>query len=354
MVVTRQPANASSWRCAPPSPCSRSLGRCVLAAAVFLLLQGLEAVAAVGAGANVQGGCTSKTATDDVRSIVGNTMVNKTVISDVYRVVFLAGVGGTGHHLFQSVMRKCAEAGLCRDAPFRKSLWNAIKPKTGFWSAARTPDRRLYCWVQQKMATAMADAPGEQKNGDGTVPFLDIVNTLEQTGKTGMISYPNYYRTNAFAQPDMRSLAYLGEQVGADVRIVVLLREPYAQLSSVHRRFGKKSTITHTVDRFAKAQLKLVRQLRHLDTRFYTCIRFETLAMYGDAVDVLLQGGRRHGEAGGDFTFKSAIEDIIDPTRVAKYTTPDVLVAKYIKDHYAPTYNMLVKLCGENTIFGDF
>ena len=93
-----------------------------MAAAIFLLLPGpalLEAVAAAGAGANVQGGCTDKTATDDVRTIVGGTMVNKTVISDVYRVVFLAGVGGTGHHLFQSVMRKCAEAGLCRDAPFR-------------------------------------------------------------------------------------------------------------------------------------------------------------------------------------------------------------------------------------------
>ena len=85
----------------------------------------------------------------------------------------------------QTSQPPCIHCACTATTTLSKSLWNAIKPKTGFWSAARTPDRRLYCGVQQKMATAMADAPGEQKNGEGTVPFLDIVNTLEQTGKTG-------------------------------------------------------------------------------------------------------------------------------------------------------------------------
>jgi len=154
------------------------------------------------------------------------------------------------------------------------------------------------------------------------------------------------YRTNSFAQPDLKSLAYLGEQIGADVRILVLLRSPYNQLSSVHRRFGKKSSITKTITRFAKTQVRLVRQLRHLDNRFYTCVSFEKLA--GDPVDALLLGD---GASGG-FTFKSVINEIVDPTRVTKYTAPDPVVAKLIKETYEPTYIMLEKLCRTNTLYG--
>ena len=127
MTATWQPAKASS-RCPPPPPPRRwgqSLARGCVAVGLLLLLLLLPgmavAVAAAGAGANSRGDCTIETATKDVHSIVTNTMVNKTVFSSDYRVVFFAGVGGTGHHLFQSVVRKCADAGLCRDAPFRSA-----------------------------------------------------------------------------------------------------------------------------------------------------------------------------------------------------------------------------------------
>jgi len=163
-----------------------------------------EQPAVVGAG-GPHANCSSVSATPGLAYIMGEGPIEKTVFSATHRAVFFAGVGGTGHHLFQSVTQRCGRDcgtgrsgadpvcnAVCRDAPFRPFLWqhhvsgkhNASK-HNGFWNSPPKFKQQTYCQLKQSMADSIP------KTAAGRLR-IDVINTMNGAHpKTGMLSYPN-------------------------------------------------------------------------------------------------------------------------------------------------------------------
>ena len=57
-------------------------------------------------------------------------------------------------------------------------------------------------------------------------------------GDVSVVLDPNFWTSQDFTQPDIKSLASMGEEVGVDVRIIVMLRAPWDQVSSAFQRYG--------------------------------------------------------------------------------------------------------------------
>ena len=128
--------------------------------------------------------------------IMGEGGIEKTVFSGTHRAVFFAGVGGTGHHLFQTVTQRCGreEDPICRDAPFRPLLWHQVpsqkrrsSSKLGFWNSPPKHKQHKYCQLKLAMANSTNSIP---KTPAGRLR-LDVLNTMMSDKKTGMMSYPN-------------------------------------------------------------------------------------------------------------------------------------------------------------------
>jgi hypothetical protein len=94
-----------------------------------------------------------------------------------------------------------------------------------------------------------------------------------------MMSYPNGPAVHkSLDRPDMYVLASLAEGAGLDLRVVVLLRDAPAVLSSTvdKRHFGPLEAPALV----ANAE-SMYAQLSLLDAAFYRCVRYEQLAERG-------------------------------------------------------------------------
>ena len=163
----------------------------------------------VGAG-GPRANCSSVSVTPGLAYIMGEGPVEKKVFSATHRAVFFAGVGGTGHHLFQSVTQRCGAQrdcgsgrggpsgadpvcdAVCRDAPFRPFLWQQKRRASGkhhgFWNSPPRFKQQTYCQLKQ----SMADSAETILKNAGRLR-IDVINTMNGGNRTGMLSYPNLY-----------------------------------------------------------------------------------------------------------------------------------------------------------------
>lgn len=243
-----------------------------------------------------------------------DAVVHKTQFSNTSRAVFVVGFGGTGHHAMQTVFEPCRDAGVCEDASFRESLWNRLKAKDelkrglfnvkgpGYWSQGNS--NKAITAVESMREFAQRASQG---NADGKMR-IQVVNTLEQR-RTGFLSYPNFDKSNVAKtmQPDARLLAEIAEEGEVDIRFVVLLRDPHTAAASVARRFWNGCTKCIYRNGMHSWE-QLVKQLRLLDPRFYTCSYLHQLHGFGSSLDELLypqavaaDGSAHQPPAGGSF-----------------------------------------------------
>ena len=106
------------------------------------------------------------------------------------------------------------------------------------------------------------------------------------------------------------------------------------------------------VKRFAVTQQALVKQLRTVDKKFYTCVNFEMLGRdnaTGARMDSLLTS-----EADGGFSFQRAVDDIVDPDKVSSYDPPSKEQYEFLRATFDPGFEALNKLCLESTEYGQF
>lgn len=225
-----------------------------------------------------------------------NRMLHKTQFSNTTRGVFVVGLGGTGHHAMQAIFQSCEAAGVCEDADYRQRLWNRKQPKDrlkrGLFNVKALAD-----WTEGNTARAEETAESmrnfvrnsKQATSGGVGKMrIQVGNTLLQK-ETGYLSYPNFDKSSVarVMQPDAKLLAEIAEESGLDFRIVVLLRDPHDAAASVGDRFWHGCTKCIYKKGVHSFEM-LLKQLRLLDNRFYTCTYLHQLHGFGETLDELL------------------------------------------------------------------
>lgn len=221
--------------------------------------------------------------------------VKKTVFSEKTRFVFIAGLEGTGHHAYMDFFEACADAagGVCAASQsFVKLLFNpgnkwdpvtlGMKPFGVFVYPWDTPANSS--GIQAMRQNLIRHFQLASNSGK-----LVLLNTLTSNANfdpelpgfagitPGMVSYPNYNGDDkGLKHVDVHELAYLAEQAGVDLRIVVGARPAGEILVSVidHRHFLPPFVETAILADDAAA---LSAQLELVDDAFVMCMPYAEL-----------------------------------------------------------------------------
>jgi len=194
--------------------------------------------------------------------------------SEDRRVVFIAGLEGSGHHFWREIFDKCTRTGDCVASPDlatalysqneKNGLFNHYEP-TGNYSDAESEGVR-------SAFRALSSIDGMHwVNGLGR--HVENGNR----GTTGMMSYPNFGGPDKIYQhPDVWALAKIAEAVGEDLRVLFVGRQARALLMStaVHRQFAPYGAEAVILAHNARV---LASQLHALDREFVRCVEYEQL-----------------------------------------------------------------------------
>lgn len=227
---------------------------------------------------------------------LGYDIVVKRTESNVTRLVFVAGLEGTGHHALRSFFDVCEKASVVVPEKI-KSLPTVKFPCEGEYKMSQS--FMLFDHKHHRMGglwgTSNAHA-GKSNDFQGeitsvhmrmahlaklTSPHLSILGLSYGNGAenlpSGMHSYPNYDgKDKPLDVPDVTMLAALSESAGLDLRILILQRKDVSNmLMSYARRFDLPVHKEALV--MLNAMSSLYSQLQLLDRRFFHCVDYEEL-----------------------------------------------------------------------------
>lgn len=194
----------------------------------------------------------------------------KTVVGQT-RVVFVAGLEGTGHHAWASIFTACAECsfatGLAR-ALFRgfrtKQYHGLFAPDT----AQQTANDEAAVRVEFRRLVRLGGIRLHVLHPDPSDPHA--------YGDTGELSYPcGDGPERAHHHPDLIKLATIAEDAGVDLRVLVLLRDAASVLDStaVRRHFAPTPFLQSVM--LVDNAFSLHGQLTSIDPRFFACVRYD-------------------------------------------------------------------------------
>ena len=217
----------------------------------------------------------------------------KRVLSSQTRLVFVAGLEGSGHHLWSQLLTDC-----CTPArALAHELWS-WRDKAGLWLQEAGLMRRAAeaagpGWAVPSHAV-LADWDRERAADERSVrEALQAIKAaqpgarfLNQVG-AGQLSYPNFAgKWKIFQHPDVRSLAELAETEGVDFRVLVLHRDPASLLRSTtrHRHFLQGSWNAEALVLEYNARV-LTAQVRALAPGFVLCSEYAALPRGPEGLD---------------------------------------------------------------------
>lgn len=208
----------------------------------------------------------------------GLKSLRKTVYSTEKRLVFVAGLEGTGHHTLKTAFAPCFSFGVCQpinnltNAFFRLNVSRA--QLHGLFSTFDMDKTEHFLQEALHALHAFITAPSPT-TATATAPTVAIIG-LESTYSAGMMSYPNYgLPEKVFHHPDLFIIALLAESMGVDFRIIVLQRNAQAILHSTQRRgFGGKLEARILIENAGS----MYAELDALDPQFYRCVHHEQLS----------------------------------------------------------------------------
>ena len=195
---------------------------------------------------------------------------------------FFAGLDGTGHHLFGSMLRSCP---YCNDA---SELRHALLP---WWFLDHAPAERRA--MQSRVTTLFRSLMQRQEEQPLTIWFL---NVFEEEG-TGQLSYPN--GASARFMPHVDLLASAARAAQAELYIVALHRDAASVEASVRARYLKNYQnrwgsidAAHPIATAMVAQATSLRaQLMALAPEQLMCLHYETLPLGAGVLDRALCRG---------------------------------------------------------------
>lgn len=163
--------------------------------------------------------------------------VKKTQFQSQNRVLFIAGLEGTGHHAWEFAIYFCTSRKVCIVEKELTEAMMHIEPSKWmlyglFGNEGAHEDAKHLAFIYNRMRTI-----GEGRAGECALRIIGI----GLVRSSGMLSYPNYDVLNkALARPDIITMAAIAESARVDFRVLVLQREPASIMASVERRmFGK-------------------------------------------------------------------------------------------------------------------
>jgi len=207
------------------------------------------------------------------------------------RLIFLAGLEGSGHHLWVALFKACGATGRCTsDADLARQLWsngataglwsfetNLYKPRKAKRWEYTHPDKHWYNGFKQKEQEVRKSLHRvSQSSAPGLVLANNFVDTVRVRFKLGMMSYPNFPEPmKIFKTPDVRLLAELAEDEGVDFRVLFLHRSAAELLkSTTERQFGGWDSEAVILEHNAQA---LRAQLQLLDPAFVLCVDYDRM-----------------------------------------------------------------------------
>jgi hypothetical protein len=191
--------------------------------------------------------------------------IPKKAFSDDRRVAFVAGLEGSGHHLWRHIFEECALAGDCVRSPsLAASLWSQ-RDKSGLFNQ------------YEPTGDYKAAATAGVRSAFRQLSSTDGLRWVNGGGPSGMMSYPNFGGPDKVNQhPDVWALAEIAEAVGEDLRILFVGRQARSLLTStaVHRHFAPYGAEAVILAHNARV---LAFQLHALDPKFVRCVEYEQL-----------------------------------------------------------------------------
>jgi hypothetical protein len=195
--------------------------------------------------------------------------IKKTVFDDSKRILFFAGLEGTGHHAMKEVMMECVNTTFCTS--FEDMNLDLFKRNSngvfGLFGAADAAKSSY--WLDSFLEHLTVFSQLSQ-------PQLSVL-ALGMIPRVGMASYPNFgsTETKSIDHPDLLPLVVLAEAAKVDLRIVVLQRKAYDILVStiVHRNFGHGYEARILLDNAAV----LYSQLKLIDPKFFVCLHYHNM-----------------------------------------------------------------------------
>lgn len=188
------------------------------------------------------------------------------------RVLFVAGLEGTGHHSISSLLATCLEEGRCRTMEEVSLALFSKHGDSGLFASHKNNflySDNFYNYFQRTLLSAAPNVT--QAEGQ----HLYVLG-LDQPSDAGMMSYPNFGRgMKVLNSPDLPPLAFLFDHVAKlDFRIIVLLRDADSILRSVYARgIGGEAEARILVN---QAGL-LHSQLTLLDPQYFVCVYPKTI-----------------------------------------------------------------------------
>ena len=200
--------------------------------------------------------------------------IRKTATSSTFRVVFIMGLEGTGHHAWSNIYNTCIRTGVgpcASNETLTTLLYKGGPLPEGIFAYGASPSDSpaLVACRQRLFLSALAEL---KEKASSELIFLNGAEVKE-----GHLSFPSYNGPHkALHQPDVVALARLCESVGVDLRLVVMLRDTDAiTASTVKRAFGKDSA--HEVAVLTNNAAVMTAQLSLLDPAFTSCVQYDDM-----------------------------------------------------------------------------
>jgi len=185
------------------------------------------------------------------------------------RFVFFAGLGGTGHHGWHATM---AHSGACTTHPEAESRMRKL------WYG---DDGSVDLYYDQLVAELRKTTEHHVKTG---TKQLYCLNTI----KGSMLSYPDC--NSKRHHPDLVSLARAAADADADLRVVVLHRDPAPMLVSLslHREL---LPLAEEAQQMGNQAAILYAQLASIDPQLFLCAPFTGVVQRADQISNFVVGG---------------------------------------------------------------
>mmetsp|Transcript_5738 Transcript_5738/g.13272 ORF Transcript_5738/g.13272 Transcript_5738/m.13272 type:complete len:466 (-) Transcript_5738:154-1551(-) len=229
-------------------------------------------------------------------------VVKKDAESDDLRLVFFAGIEGTGHHFWQAVLEDPAVSKRAyfdsHECGVASLLWQIAKAGPGLCNreCRRSRGSETMLPTRHDLASYLAklksDIEREARPGPkvvplnvwksrGTVPKAGNSRIAEES-RYGMLSFPNYGEPNkGLKHPNLRLLAEAAEKARIDLRVIVLLRNSKAVLASTSKRASSLPGFALPLGReaaiLADNTAVLLAQLLLIDPGFFVCVEMDSL-----------------------------------------------------------------------------
>lgn len=205
--------------------------------------------------------------------------VKKKSFSDNFRVLFVMGLEGTGHHTWTRIYQTCVTSGTLCDfrLDIQDLLYSGGAQPVGIFAYGmnKADSDTLITRRRDKLVTILAGMQQKYSENGREKSRLLFLNTANATE---MMSYPSWDGADkAMRHPDVALLAALCERAGVDLRIVVMTRDASSVLrSTVRRGFGGGDRAFMAAVLSDNAMV-MAAQLQLISPAFWRCVELSDL-----------------------------------------------------------------------------